>query len=353
LYELPYIAKSYLSQSNQLFVTRILGFSGYDAGKAWGITMDAALDNSTITATTSFYDPSVVYTATNSNVLIGTTISDPLLSYLVNNGSVNLSLLPTLTNGQILSLSVPVEKVGGLFTGASTQLLVVNAGSTPNVLNPASTGATLTNVSVIPFASFTADALNNLVTVTINDTLLTNLYNNGNFSLSNLPNLTLGQSDVIPDSFINVGASNYSGAGAVYTLISAGTTTITLSGATVGLISSANTNPFIVYTSTTGGVLSAVQINEPTTNNAYNNSNFSLTGLSSLAVGATGSIARNYVNIGASFTGNESNYVVIATGLTQSGVNTTTTAATNSASFIPFINYSIKKIQIIFYHLFP
>ena len=340
LYELPYIAKSYLSQSNQLFVTRILGFSGYDAGKAWGITMDAALDNSTITATTSSYNPSIVYTATNSNVLIGTTISDPLLSYLVNNGSVSLALLPTLTNGQILSLSVPVTKVGGLFTGASSQLYVVNAGSTPNVLNPTSTGATLTNVSIIPFASFTADALNNLVTVTINDTLLTNLYNNGNFSLSALPNLTLGQSGVISNSFINVGGSNYSGAGAVYTLISAGTTTMTLSAASVGLISSANTNPFIVYTSTTGGVLSAVQINEPNTNAGYNNSNFSLTGLSSLAIGATGSIARNYVNIGTSFTGNESNYVVIATGLTQSGVNTTTTAATTSGSFVPFINYT-------------
>ena len=102
LYELPYIAKSYLSQSNQLFVTRILGFSGYDAGKGWGITMDAALDSSTITATTSSYNPSVVYTATNSNVLIGTTISDPLLRYFVNNGSDSLAMLPTLTNCQIL-----------------------------------------------------------------------------------------------------------------------------------------------------------------------------------------------------------------------------------------------------------
>jgi len=340
LYELPYIAKSYLSQSNQLFVTRILGFSGYDAGKAWGITMDAALDNSTITATTSSYNPSIVYTATNSNVLIGTTISDPLLSYLVNNGSVSLALLPTLTNGQILSLSVSLEKVGGLFTGASSQLLVVNAGSTPNVLDPTTTGATLTNVSILPFASFTADASNNLVTVTINDTLLSSLYNNGNFSLSTLPSLTISQSDVISNSFINVGGSNYSGAGAVYTLISAGTTTMTLSAASVALISSANTNPFIVYTSTTGGVLSAVQINEPNTNAGYNNSNFSLTGLSSLAVGATGSIARNYVNVGTSFTGNESNYVVIATGLTQSGINTTTTAATTSGSFVPFINYT-------------
>jgi len=47
-YELPYIAKSYLSQSNQLFVTRVLGFSGYDAGQAWGIVLDAALDTSTV-----------------------------------------------------------------------------------------------------------------------------------------------------------------------------------------------------------------------------------------------------------------------------------------------------------------
>jgi hypothetical protein len=38
-YELPYIAKSYLSQADQLFVTRVLGLSGYDAGLAWGITL--------------------------------------------------------------------------------------------------------------------------------------------------------------------------------------------------------------------------------------------------------------------------------------------------------------------------
>lgn len=37
-YELPYIAKSYLTKSNQLYVTRVLGFSGYDAGESWLIT---------------------------------------------------------------------------------------------------------------------------------------------------------------------------------------------------------------------------------------------------------------------------------------------------------------------------
>ena len=37
-YELAYIAKSYLQQSNQLFVTRVLGLSGYDAGPSWSIS---------------------------------------------------------------------------------------------------------------------------------------------------------------------------------------------------------------------------------------------------------------------------------------------------------------------------
>lgn len=37
-YELPYIAKSYLEQSQQLQVVRVLGLSGYNAGPAWAIT---------------------------------------------------------------------------------------------------------------------------------------------------------------------------------------------------------------------------------------------------------------------------------------------------------------------------
>lgn len=36
-YELPYIAKDYLKDSGQLYVTRVLGLSGYNAGPAWVI----------------------------------------------------------------------------------------------------------------------------------------------------------------------------------------------------------------------------------------------------------------------------------------------------------------------------
>ena len=47
-YEASYIAKAYLQQSNQLFVTRILGLSGYDAGPSWSVTTVANVDPSTI-----------------------------------------------------------------------------------------------------------------------------------------------------------------------------------------------------------------------------------------------------------------------------------------------------------------
>ena len=50
-YELGYIAKSYLSQSNQLFVTRVLGLSGYDAGPSWSISTIANPNPSTMVAT--------------------------------------------------------------------------------------------------------------------------------------------------------------------------------------------------------------------------------------------------------------------------------------------------------------
>ena len=47
-YEAAYIAKSYLQQSNQLFVTRVLGLSGYDAGPSWTLNVTANVDPTTI-----------------------------------------------------------------------------------------------------------------------------------------------------------------------------------------------------------------------------------------------------------------------------------------------------------------
>ena len=41
-FQAPYVAKAYLEESNQLFVTRVLGFTGYDAGDAWIISASSS-----------------------------------------------------------------------------------------------------------------------------------------------------------------------------------------------------------------------------------------------------------------------------------------------------------------------
>ena len=70
-YEAAYIAKSYLQQSNQLFVTRVLGLSGYDAGPSWSIKVTANVDPLTIGLNPSVGTPwSAVFTGYSS----GTTV---------------------------------------------------------------------------------------------------------------------------------------------------------------------------------------------------------------------------------------------------------------------------------------
>jgi hypothetical protein len=81
-YESAYIAKSYLQQSNQLYVTRILGLSGYDAGPSWSITTIGNCDTSTVD-----------YTNASENFVInfsGTSAGNLLIN-LSSNGYITLS----------------------------------------------------------------------------------------------------------------------------------------------------------------------------------------------------------------------------------------------------------------------
>lgn len=73
-YEAAYIAKAYLQQSNQLFVTRILGLSGYDAGPSWSLQAIANVDGTTVGINTGV--ASVTFTGvTFSGYTSGTTLS--------------------------------------------------------------------------------------------------------------------------------------------------------------------------------------------------------------------------------------------------------------------------------------
>jgi hypothetical protein len=131
-YELPYIAKSYLSQSNQLFVTRVLGLSGYDGGLAWGITLDADLDTTTVVESQSAttYNPLITFTASSGGTLTSIVSTDPVVQSLWDADLLNteLSFLATAATGSTVSIDTVYEKIGTSFVGASLDIYVLESG---------------------------------------------------------------------------------------------------------------------------------------------------------------------------------------------------------------------------------
>jgi hypothetical protein len=150
-YELPYIAKSYLSQSNQLFVTRILGFSGYDAGLSWAITLDAALDVTTtgVTDTGTTYSPLISYTATTAGTVTNLVSADPVVQGLIDAGALDsqLAFLGLADTGNTTTVSQTYYKdpSGGCdFSGSSFNLYVDFVDNTGTTVFGTTTGETIT-----------------------------------------------------------------------------------------------------------------------------------------------------------------------------------------------------------------
>jgi len=95
-YELSYVAKSYLQESNQLFVTRVLGLTGYKAGKTFGIkTLGIGTGNTNgnivVAALRSrgrYSGETLVYEVTSNDSFViasGTTLeSNPLAEFTIN-----------------------------------------------------------------------------------------------------------------------------------------------------------------------------------------------------------------------------------------------------------------------------
>jgi hypothetical protein len=88
-YQLPYTADAYLSESNQLFVTRVLGLTGYDAGNGWGITVSSGLDPATtgVTNTVTSGDTFTNFTYEGVNVPGVTGVTTTIESNFVRSGN--------------------------------------------------------------------------------------------------------------------------------------------------------------------------------------------------------------------------------------------------------------------------
>jgi len=87
IYETSYIAKQFLEDSESLYVTRVLGLSGYDAGDAWSIAFGAALDPETVeTLGTSAFTVEVQYVNGELNEV---DFSNSVLQTLYDSGEID------------------------------------------------------------------------------------------------------------------------------------------------------------------------------------------------------------------------------------------------------------------------
>ena len=194
-YEAAYIAKAYLQQSNQLFVTRILGLSGYDAGPSWSIRTIANVDPTTVTfectsaGTFSCVTQCVQYNVssytinftgcTNSASSIGFT--NPIPNYLSN----DLNLPYELFNGSTSTINTDLQ----------TQIFAV--------LNNPSTSAT----SISYFGTISGETYDSLSAYTSE----TNVFGVDNVS-STLANYSAPVNDTwYYATFDNNGNNEYSG----------------------------------------------------------------------------------------------------------------------------------------------
>lgn len=156
-YETNYIAKGYLTQSSQLFVTRVLGLSGYDAGDAWSIKIDAALDTSTVVCystgvTTSTFS---VTTGGTINSFVFSGHGDTELNAVYNVGLFNpylVGLEDSITGITTLTASTEYLKTGSVYNGGSFNLPVTSVG--PDGLGNI-TGTTLGTTILCSGSSFT------------------------------------------------------------------------------------------------------------------------------------------------------------------------------------------------------
>ena len=181
-YEAAYIAKSYLQQSNQLFVTRILGLSGYDAGPSWSITTIANVDPTTVgvnvTTGTAFEMDFSGSTGGTVNLTQDTTPD-----YIWD----DLGLQYQLENGNLSTLEEDI----------TTQLVAIFKDTT------------LSGTSAYVWGSLSGAAYNELIADGI--TGLTNVFSCNNMDLSSA-DLTSDDNDVwYYATFVNQANNGYSG----------------------------------------------------------------------------------------------------------------------------------------------
>jgi len=207
-YELNYIAKSFLTQTNQLYVSRVLGLSGYDAGNAWAITLDSAEDPDTVGSASTVTDTLLTYTAETTGAPVSLSWNNDNLEALYNDGQFSLSTLGLLDTGSTISVTNPIYvKTGCDFSGATFDMEVATTGTSGGYVTGTTSGTVV---------SYTATCLTDIdgsVIATLrsrgdydaNETLVFDVTGATDAVMSNTTNIT---SNALASFTINGTASN-------------------------------------------------------------------------------------------------------------------------------------------------
>lgn len=180
-YILPYYADSFLSEGNNLFVTRILGKSGYSSGKGWGIKILANYDPTTITNGSSTTGTTTFTGGTLSGATIVTTgVTYTAVTNFTRTSTQGSSFTRTLTS--IVATSITGSSGSVTYT-ATTQtatpysayegmvvgLLRSRGYYTNDVLSYNVSGLTISSVATSAFGDFTLSGnTGNVYTVNLN-----------------------------------------------------------------------------------------------------------------------------------------------------------------------------------------
>lgn len=108
-YEAAYIAKSYLQQSNQLFVTRVLGLSGYDAGPSWSISTVGNVNCNTVTIGSIADSVEIYFTATTAGTVSYVTTGPLAAGFTGNTFYSNFNTVYTKFNGSTSSFHSDID----------------------------------------------------------------------------------------------------------------------------------------------------------------------------------------------------------------------------------------------------
>ena len=206
-YELAYIAKAYLQQSNQLFVTRVLGLSGYDAGPSWSITTIANVDPTTI----GFSGSSENYTV-NFSGNTGGTVNFLNVSNYPNVIENNLDTPFTQFDGSTSTLrdEIDAELSGVIASSATSATTIYYFGTVSSAATP-SISAYTASTNVYQVSGVTSDIAQ--YTASTNDA-----WYYANFNISSGDSYTGYSWFQVVSSLSDLGSGNFSGtaSGTVY-----------------------------------------------------------------------------------------------------------------------------------------